>query len=126
MINIRNGGFLLFDGGNVQDATEKQLQKWLTSEDTLHIIGVIDEVNLKMLNNILEEEDHCFVFFYAEKDPDAHAILTELEGRRRIFFLSMTFHFRLKLSCYIYIILIFTWCIKKIGIILTLNNSRLG
>jgi hypothetical protein len=34
-----------------------------------------------MLNNILEEEDHCFVFFYGEKDPDAHAILAELEGK---------------------------------------------
>ncbi len=77
---LRNGGFLQFDGGSVQEATEKQLQKWLTSEETLHIIGVIDEVNMKMLNNILEAEDHCFVFFYAEKDPDAHAILTELEG----------------------------------------------
>ena len=34
-----------------------------------------------MLNNIIEEEDDCFVFFYDEVDPDAHAILSELEGR---------------------------------------------
>ena len=33
-----------------------------------------------MLNNIIEEEDDCFVFFYDEVDPDAHAILSELEG----------------------------------------------
>ena len=33
-----------------------------------------------MLNNIIEEEDDCFVFFYDEVDPDAHAILAELEG----------------------------------------------
>ena len=33
-----------------------------------------------MLNNIIEEEDDCFVFFYEEIDPDAHAILSELEG----------------------------------------------
>ena len=33
---------------NVQLATEKQLKDWLTSESTLKIIGVIDEVNLKM------------------------------------------------------------------------------
>lgn len=38
------------------------------------------QVNLKMLNNIIEEEDDCFVFFYDEVDPDAHAILSELEG----------------------------------------------
>ena len=33
-----------------------------------------------MLNNIIEEEDDCFVFFYEEVDPEAHAILAELEG----------------------------------------------
>ena len=35
-----------------------------------------------MLNNIIEEEDDCFVFFYDEVDPDAHAILSELEGKK--------------------------------------------
>ena len=39
----RNGGFLAYDG-DVQEATEKQLKDWLTCEDTLKIIGVIDEV----------------------------------------------------------------------------------
>ena len=34
-----------------------------------------------MLNNIIEEEDDCFVFFYDEVDPEAHAILSELEGK---------------------------------------------
>ena len=33
-----------------------------------------------MLNNIIDEEDDCFVFFYEEVDPEAHAILAELEG----------------------------------------------
>ena len=32
---------------NVQLATEKQLKDWLTAENTLKIIGVIDEVLLK-------------------------------------------------------------------------------
>jgi len=75
---FRNGGFLAY-GSNVQTATEKQLKDWVTSENTLKIIGVIDEVNLKMLNNILEEESDCFVFFYGEHDPDAHSLLAELE-----------------------------------------------
>ena len=82
---------------DVQAATEKQLADWLTAESTLKIIGVIDEVtfhfiylfiylfilqvNLKMLNNIIEEEDDCFVFFYDSVDPEAHAILAELEGK---------------------------------------------
>ena len=38
------------------------------------------QVNARMLNNIIEEEDDCFVFFYEEVDPEAHAILAELEG----------------------------------------------
>ena len=33
---------------NVQLATEKQLKDWLTAENTLKIIGVIDEVQLKL------------------------------------------------------------------------------
>eukprot|EP00092_Neocalanus_flemingeri_P058940 GFUD01070340.1.p1 GENE.GFUD01070340.1~~GFUD01070340.1.p1 ORF type:complete len:2430 (-),score=751.56 GFUD01070340.1:121-7410(-) len=75
---FRNGLMLSY-GEDVQAATEKQLNDWLTAEDTLKIIGIIDEVNLKMLNNIIEEEDDCFVFFYEEVDPEAHAILAELE-----------------------------------------------
>ena len=97
---FRNGMIVTYNE-DVQQATEKQLHDWLTSEDTLKIIGVIDEVsfytensnyilskiiifqvNLKMLNNIIEEEDDCFVFFYDEVDPDAHAILSELEGKK--------------------------------------------
>merc|ERR1719400_195584 len=64
---------------DVQSATEKQINDWLTAESTLKIIGIIDEVNARMLNNIIDEEDDCFVFFYESVDPDAHAILAELE-----------------------------------------------
>ena len=39
-----------------------------------------------MLNNIIEEEDDCFVFFYDDVDPDAHAILSELEGMYSVMF----------------------------------------
>ena len=47
------------------------------------------QVNLKMLNNIIEEEDDCFVFFYDQVDPDAHAILSELEGMLISFMIFM-------------------------------------
>ena len=40
---FRNGMIVTYNE-NVQLATEKQLHDWLTSEDTLKIIGVIDEV----------------------------------------------------------------------------------
>lgn len=32
-----------------------------------------------MLENILQEEDDAFVFFYEENDTEAHTILDELE-----------------------------------------------
>ncbi len=35
-----------------------------------------------MLENILEEEDDAFVFFYEDNDTDAHTILEELEQVR--------------------------------------------
>ena len=34
---------------------------------------------MAMLENILEEEDDAFVFFYEDNDTDAHTILEELE-----------------------------------------------
>ena len=42
---FRNGMIVTYNE-DVQQATEKQLHDWLTSEDTLKIIGVIDEVSL--------------------------------------------------------------------------------
>ena len=44
---FRNGMMMVYNE-NVQLATEKQLNDWLTAEDTLKIIGVIDEVNCEL------------------------------------------------------------------------------
>ena len=49
MAMFRNGMMMVYNE-NVQLATEKQLNDWLTAEDTLKIIGVIDEVNCKLEN----------------------------------------------------------------------------
>ena len=43
---FRNKLFVDYDN-DVQVATQKQLKTWLTSEETLKIIGIIDEVNPK-------------------------------------------------------------------------------
>jgi hypothetical protein len=40
----------------------------------------LSQVNLAMLENILKDEDHAFVFFYDEHDTDAFTILEELES----------------------------------------------
>ena len=47
---FRNGIMLAYSE-DVQAATEKQLNDWLTAEDTLKIIGVIDEVLWQYLVN---------------------------------------------------------------------------
>ena len=49
---FRNGMIVTYNE-NVQLATEKQLHDWLTSEDTLKIIGVIDEVILIQRKHVL-------------------------------------------------------------------------
>jgi hypothetical protein len=45
--------FLQYEG-DVQAATEKQLKDWLTCENTLKIIGIIDEVKIRKICTILD------------------------------------------------------------------------
>ena len=73
---FRNGQFIQHEG---DEDNEKVIYEWLTDEETLKIVGIIDEVNLAMLENILEEQDDAFVFFYEEGDTEAFSILEELE-----------------------------------------------
>lgn len=47
--------------GDIED--EDEVLSWLTDEDTLEIPGKIEEVNSRMLEKILEENDHVVVFF---------------------------------------------------------------
>lgn len=51
----------IFISGDIED--EDEVLAWLTDEDTLEIPGKIEEVNSKMLEKILEENDHIVVFF---------------------------------------------------------------
>lgn len=47
--------------GDIED--EDEVLSWLTDENTLEIPGKIEEVNSRMLEKILEENDHVVVFF---------------------------------------------------------------
>lgn len=47
--------------GDIED--EDEVLSWITDENTLEIPGKIEEVNGKMLENILEENDYIVVFF---------------------------------------------------------------
>jgi hypothetical protein len=51
----------LFFKGDMGD--EDEVLSWLTDEETLEIPGKIEEVNLKMLDKILAENEHIVVFF---------------------------------------------------------------
>jgi hypothetical protein len=51
----------LHASGDIED--EDEVLAWLTDEDTLEIPGRIEEVNMRMLERILEENSHVVVFF---------------------------------------------------------------
>ncbi|XP_076175172.1 hulk isoform X2 [Ptiloglossa arizonensis] len=74
---FRNKEPLIYKG-DIED--EDEVLSWITDEDTLEIPGKIEEVNGKMLENILEENDYIVVFFYKEGDKKSQKILQELEN----------------------------------------------
>ncbi|XP_045447179.1 uncharacterized protein LOC123655408 isoform X2 [Melitaea cinxia] len=77
LVFFRNKEPLIYKG-DIED--EDEVLAWLTDEDTLEIPGKIEEVNSKMLEKILEENDHIVVFFYKENDKKSQKILSELEN----------------------------------------------
>ncbi|XP_030027959.1 uncharacterized protein LOC115445721 isoform X2 [Manduca sexta] len=77
LVFFRNKDPLIYKG-DIED--EDEVLAWLTDEDTLEIPGKIEEVNAKMLEKILEENDHIVVFFYKEGDKKSQKILSELEN----------------------------------------------
>ncbi|XP_018318516.1 uncharacterized protein LOC108732303 isoform X2 [Agrilus planipennis] len=77
IVFFRNKEPLIFTG-NIED--EDEVLAWITDEDTLEIPDKIEEVNTKMLDKILTEEDYVVVFFYKEGDKKSQKILQELEN----------------------------------------------
>ncbi|KAH8372934.1 hypothetical protein KR009_008358 [Drosophila setifemur] len=77
LVFFRNREPLHFTG-DLDD--EDEVLAWITDDETLEIPGKIEEVNVKMLDKILAENDHVVVFFYAEGDKKAQKILNELEN----------------------------------------------
>lgn len=57
---FRNKEPLIYKG-DIED--EDEVLSWLTDENTLEIPGKIEEVNARMLENILDENDFVVVFF---------------------------------------------------------------
>ncbi|XP_028171999.1 uncharacterized protein LOC114361215 isoform X4 [Ostrinia furnacalis] len=77
LVFFRNKDPLIYKG-DIED--EDEVLSWLTDENTLEIPGKIEEVNSRMLEKILEENDHVVVFFYKEGDKKSQKILSELEN----------------------------------------------
>ncbi|KAF5307260.1 hypothetical protein FQR65_LT06976 [Abscondita terminalis] len=77
LVFFRNKEPLIYTG-DLND--EDEVLAWITDENTLEIPDRIEEVNTKMLDKILAENDHVVVFFYKEGDKKSQKILQELEN----------------------------------------------
>lgn len=77
LVFFRNKEPLVYQG-DIED--EDEVLAWLTDEDTLEIPDRIEEVNVKMLEKILTENEHVVVYFYKEGDKRSQKILQELEN----------------------------------------------
>ncbi|XP_066251341.1 uncharacterized protein hlk isoform X2 [Euwallacea similis] len=77
LVFFRNKEPLVYQG-DIED--EDEVLAWLTDEDTLEIPDRIEEVNTKMLDKILSENEYVVVYFYKEGDKRSQKILQELEN----------------------------------------------
>nr|XP_019531539.2 uncharacterized protein LOC109403225 isoform X1 [Aedes albopictus] len=77
LVFFRNKDPLIYTG-DLND--EDEVLTWLTDEETLEIPGKIEEVNIKMLEKILAENEHIVVFFYHDEDKKSLKIINELEN----------------------------------------------
>lgn len=65
LVFFRNKDPLIYSG-DLND--EDEVLAWLTDEETLEIPGKIEEVNIKMLEKILSENEHIVVFFCKQQN----------------------------------------------------------
>ncbi|XP_017491671.1 PREDICTED: protein disulfide-isomerase A5-like [Rhagoletis zephyria] len=68
--------FMLYEGDLNNEA---DVLRWLTSNEVFNIKDEIEEVNRKMLEKILEDNDFVAVYFYENDCYDCETILNELE-----------------------------------------------
>ncbi|GAU98024.1 hypothetical protein RvY_09228 [Ramazzottius varieornatus] len=77
LVYFRKQHPIVYDG-DIED--EEAVLKWLTSDETMHIDGEIEEVTRKMLEKILDDKDYVAVFFYEKGDEKCEEVLSELEN----------------------------------------------
>ncbi|KAK7069268.1 hypothetical protein SK128_025944 [Halocaridina rubra] len=76
LVYFRKKTPLVYDGDLLD---EEKVFSWLTSQDVFEIKDEIEEVNRKMLEKLLDENDFVAVFFY-EDSPKCEEVLKELEN----------------------------------------------
>ncbi|KAG8290094.1 hypothetical protein J6590_031195 [Homalodisca vitripennis] len=67
---------LLYDGDLLD---EEKLLAWLTSQDIFELKNEIEEVNRKMLDKLLDENEFLAVYFYEVDDEESIDVLERLE-----------------------------------------------
>jgi hypothetical protein len=72
LVYFRKKTPLIYDGDLTQ---EEKILQWLTSQDVFEIKNEIEEVNKKMLDKLLDENEYLAVFFCKGKDKIAFLIL---------------------------------------------------
>jgi len=77
LVMFRNGDPLVYKGSLTD---EDEMLAWLTDESTLELPDRIEEVNLKMLQRLLDQQEHVVVFFYNAEDKKSQRILQQLEN----------------------------------------------
>lgn len=58
---------------------EDKVFTWLTSQDIFELQNEIEEVNRKMVDKLLDENEFLAIFFYEEGDPAGEKVLELLE-----------------------------------------------
>ncbi|CAH1962794.1 unnamed protein product [Acanthoscelides obtectus] len=68
---------MVYDGDLTQSG---KVLDWLTSQDVFEIRNEIEEVNKKMLEKLLEENEYVTVFFYEPNAEESRIIMEKLEN----------------------------------------------
>ncbi|KAK1134834.1 hypothetical protein K0M31_007603 [Melipona bicolor] len=77
LVYFRKKTPLIYDGDLTQ---EDKILQWLTSQDVFEIKNEIEEVNKKMLDKLLDENEFLAVFFYEHNNKESEEVSEKLEN----------------------------------------------
>ncbi|XP_043516214.1 protein disulfide-isomerase-like isoform X1 [Frieseomelitta varia] len=77
LVYFRKKTPLIYDGDLTQ---EDKILQWLTSQDVFEIKNEIEEVNKKMLDKLLDENEFLAVFFYEHDNKESEEVSEKLEN----------------------------------------------